>query len=341
MTQNIHTIIFISGICALALALLFMPDMPLPAPSTSGPASIGISHPVITPPAEQENKEPEKTKAEESNTTLEKQKTAPEEVLGTPSTELKAANDERVLTSEPPPPIRLSSQTLYTIAFERVVNLFCELGNDEVAIATGVIIHENGYILTNAHVADSEKANSCLIRRGSPARNFAIAKRVFSPPGFSSKNYERENLARDIAIWKITEVLEDESSATFPSLAIQPAHLPVDGNPLSTFSYPAELLGSPTIINSLYLSFSETQVVSHDAYFIESMQSLGSQRGASGGILLDPFTGEFAGLIFAINDAKKESIQERTLFSLTPFAINEAVRTTTGKDLEAYLDTNP
>jgi hypothetical protein len=100
-------------------------------------------------------------------------------------------------------------------------------------------------------------------------------------------------------------------------------------------------LGSHNIVSALYLSFSETTVKSHDAYFIESSQGLGSQKGSSGGILLDPYTGEFAGLIFAINDEKSSSISERTLFSLTPFAINEAVRSATGKDIHAYLDENP
>ena len=246
--------------------------------------------------------------------------------------------EERVIVKEPvaPPPDpipRVPSQELYAMASERVVNLFCELPNNEVAIATGVIIHPQGYILTNAH--------TCLIRRGSPARNFAIAERVFLSPGFSSKSRTRENLATDVAIWKITNIIEKNTSGVFPFFSIYPANVPTDGTALATFSYPAELLGSYAVVSALYLSFSETQIISHDTYFIESAQGLGSQKGSSGGILLDPFTGELAGLIFAVNDIHAEYVSERTLFSLTPFAINETVRAATGKDLDTYLAGNP
>ena len=259
-------------------------------------------------------------------------------VLGTSPDNIQIVKEERPL-EEPaaPTPLRLPSQTLYALAAERMVNLFCELPNNEVAIATGVIIHPQGYILTNAHVAEGTGPHTCLIRRGSPARNFAIAERVFTPPGFSTQNHTRENLAEDVAIWKITSVIGDEIPDTFPFFSIPPAKLPTDGSALATFSYPAELLGSQAIISALYLSFSETYVISHDAYFIESAEGLGSQKGSSGGVLLDPYTGEFTGLIFAINDKKTEYVSERTLFSLTPFAINETIRLATGKDLDAYL----
>lgn len=280
----------------------------------------------------------------QSETDQKEQPQAPphEEILGKITENLKIVREELIIPQEEPPKTRLGQSTLYALASERVVNLFCELEKNEVAIATGVIIHSDGYILTNAHVTDTANPKPCLIRNGSPARNYAIAERIFIPPQFSSTSTSRENLAKDIALWKITKVLnDDQSSAKFSALAIRPAFQVTDKAPYATFSYPAELLGSPTIISSLYLSFSETTVQTHDAYFIESIQSLGSQKGSSGGILLDPYTGEFAGLIFAINDEKTKSIAERMLFSLTPFAVNEAVRNATGKDLDAYLAGNP
>lgn len=265
-----------------------------------------------------------------------------EKILGKITKNLKTVREELFVPQEEPPKTRLGQNILYALASERVVNLFCELEKNEIAIATGVIIHTDGYILTNAHVTDTAKPKPCLIRNGSPARNYAIAEQIFIPPQFSSTSTSRENLAQDIALWKITKVLEDtQQPAKFSALAIRPAFQVIDSAPYATFSYPAELLGSPTIVSSLYLSFSETIVQAHDAYFIESTQGLGSQKGSSGGILLDPYTGEFAGLIFAINDEKTQSIAERMLFSLTPFAINEAVRNATGKDLEAYLAGNP
>lgn len=339
MIRNIRIGILVAGICALGLALVFGPKnpsffsflSPSPAHTTDTP-EISTIESKNAPVVEQEEEETQKDAK------------APQEVLGTFAEQLQAVRDERVLADEQTAPatlVGLPSQKLYAAASRRVVNLFCELDNNEVAIATGVIIHEGGYILTNAHVADAKNPHSCLIRHGSPARNFAIAKRIFLAPDFSSENHTRENLARDVAIWKITEIIEDEAPPLFSSLAIRSTYVPTDGSKLATFSYPAELLGSQAVVSALHLSFSETRVVAHDAYFIESAQGLGSQKGSSGGILLDPFTGEFAGLIFAINDAKTESVSERTLFSLTTFAINETIRLATGKDLEAYLAGNP
>ena len=343
MFGSIRIGILAAGVCAIGLALLFETQKSLLETFFS------LS---MSPPLVQKHTPPETTFPHETlnNTTPETETKKIEEkterVLGMSPEKLKTAQEERLLVEEttatpPTPLLRLPSQTLYALASERVVNLFCELPNNEVAIATGVIIHPQGYILTNAHVAQTEQSHICLIRRGSPARNFAIAERVFLPPNFSSQSHTRENLAQDVAIWKITNVIERSAIGTFPFFSIRPHTLSTDGAALATFSYPAELLGSQAIVNALYLSFSETQIISHDAYFIESAQGLGSQKGSSGGILLNQFTGELAGLIFAINDKKTEYISERTLFSLTPFAINEAVRATTGKDLDAYLAENP
>lgn len=333
MFGSIRIGILATGICAFGLVLLFA--------TKKSP-----------PPLVQEHAAPETTPTDTTpnNTTPETQTKETEEkaeqVLGTSPEKLKTMQEERLLVEEttttpPPPLLRLPLQTLYALASERVVNLFCELPNNEVAIATGVIIHPQGYILTNAHVAETEQSHTCLIRRGSPARNFAIAERVFLPPNFSSKSHTRENLAQDVAIWKIISTVEKSASDTFPFFFIRPDNLPTDGATLATFSYPAELLGSQAIISALHLSFSETRIISHDAYFIESAQGLGAQKGSSGGILLNQFTGELAGLIFAINDKKTEYVSERTLFSLTPFAIHEAIRAVTTKDLDAYLAENP
>ncbi len=334
MGAKIHTTLIILGLLVLGISLLVSPDtISSYLPNLLGSAQIEyIKETPLHATLTREKKEfmdlPMPEPISESKTIPEHIQPIRKEIV---MPEPEAPKEEKK---------RLPQQTLYAIASERVVNLFCKLDANEVAIATGVIIHADGYILTNAHIT-GVNTEPCLIRRGSPARNFAIASRVFIPPDFSVEKTTRENLSRDIAIWKITDVLDPEAAATFPSLAIHPTPQITNGSPLSTFSYPAELLGSQTVISALYLSFSETIVSSHDTHFIESAQGLGSQKGSSGGILLDPYTGEFAGLIFAINDDHSESISERTLFSLTPFAIQETVRTVTGKNLETYLAEKP
>ena len=345
MNEKIHTSILFAGMIALGIALYAAPESPsLTYVSSSSPAAVKLQP--SQDPLDAMFTEEIKQLTEEENTA---EQTSSKPSVGTTSDiqpnmkpivkEIPTPKEEEAEKQEPRK--RLPQQTLYGIAAERVVNLFCKLERDEVAIATGIIIHEDGYILTNAHVAEVENPEPCLIRRGSPAHNFAIAERVFLPPGFSSDTSTRENLSKDVAIWKITDVIDPKAATSFPSLVIAPSYQVRNGGPLSTFSYPAELLGSQTVVSASYLSFSETTVQSHDAYFIESIQGLGSQKGSSGGILLDPYTGEFAGLIFAINDEKTASISERMLFSLTPFAVNEAVRTATGKNLEDYLAGKP
>ena len=76
-----------------------------------------------------------------------------------------------------------------------------------------------------------------------------------------------------------------------------------------------------------------------DDYFIQSWAGLGSQQGSSGGALLDPTTGKFVGLIFAID--KETEINKRRLFALRASRIDEIMKTETGKTLEDYLATQP
>ncbi|PJE64639.1 MAG: hypothetical protein COU90_02245 [Candidatus Ryanbacteria bacterium CG10_big_fil_rev_8_21_14_0_10_43_42] len=243
--------------------------------------------------------------------------------------------------SKPVPTARIPQKELYNFGASHVVNLFCELGDREVAIATGVILNDAGYILTNAHVAYAENPKPCLIRRGSPAQNFAIAERIFIPSDFSGTSLAYANIVRDIAIWKITTFIGNNTLADLSPLEINPLYAPSINSPLSTFSYPAELLGSEAIVRHLHLSFSETIVRAQDAFIIESTQGIGSQKGSSGGIIINPFTGTFAGLIFAINEGESSSITERNLFSLTPLAIDATVRAETGKSLKEFLAGNP
>lgn len=240
--------------------------------------------------------------------------------------------------SSEPIPQRLPQNALYKIGSDSVVNFFCQRSGHTI-IATGIIIDPRGYVLTNAHISDDAGEPTCLLRRGSPAENYALAKRVFTAPGFSPTVLEPDNLRKDVAIWKITGLVGTSMPASFPAITIDPNVTVTIGSPLSTFSYPAELLGSQAILRALYLTFSETHVTAKDSYFIESAQGLGSQKGSSGGVLIDPYTGKFAGLIFAVSDEDATSVSSRKLLSLTPFAIDQVVKNATGKNWNDYLST--
>ena len=55
--------------------------------------------------------------------------------------------------------------------------------------------------------------------------------------------------------------------------------------------------------------------------------------------MVDRFNGKLRGLIFGVT--KEETINDRSLISLTPQAINTAISAETGMDLLDYLATNP
>ena len=112
--------------------------------------------------------------------------------------------------------------------------------------------------------------------------------------------------------------------------------MPKKDQPLATFSYPGELLGYEILLKSLNMLFGETIVNDFNADFIASGMSLSSQSGSSGGILVDIYTNNFAGLIFGVTT--DTSINQRKLFSLSPYAVNQVVKNETGFNLVDFLN---
>lgn len=232
---------------------------------------------------------------------------------------------------------RLSQQQLYDKASVRVVNFFCEYGT-RVETASGVIISPTGYILTNAHVAENfiNQDYECLIRQGSPARNLGYAKIVMFPKAYTQAATRQEQADNDVSIWKFSRPPgESPLPSEFSYYSINTKYYPQANQPLATFSYPAELLGYETLLKNLNLLFAETTVAQFDRDLILSGLGLSSQVGSSGGILVDIYTNELAGLIFGVS--KDETINQRKLFSLTPYSIGRVVQAETGLDLSAFL----
>ncbi|MDP3764783.1 MAG: trypsin-like peptidase domain-containing protein [bacterium] len=238
-----------------------------------------------------------------------------------------------------PPPPRLSQPVLYDKASSRVVNFFCEYANG-VETASGVIISPNGYILTNAHVAEAfvtDKNYECRIRQGSPAKNIGYAKIVMFPSVYVGAPKNWDGHANDVSIWKMTRSAGGEPIANdFPYYSIDTNFLPKKDQILATFSYPGELLGYEVLLKSFNMLFGETIVSEFNADFIVSGMSLSSQSGSSGGILVDIYTNKFAGLIFGVTTTA--NINERKLFSLSPYAVERVVKTETGLSLADFLN---
>jgi len=213
----------------------------------------------------------------------------------------------------------IPSKELYGYVSSRVVNFFCDTGESQVVIATGTIIHPKGYVLTNAHVAENIKKQKCLLRKGSPARPFAYGELVFFPKNYGAAATTDENAAKDLSIWKITEPSGAyQFPDTFEYMEIDFETQLKGGESLSSFSYAAELLSYDVALRHLHLLFTRTTVTAFNDYFIESEESLSSQKGSSGGILVDRFNGKLRGLIFGVT--KEETINDRSLISLTPQA---------------------
>jgi hypothetical protein len=235
-----------------------------------------------------------------------------------------------------PPRNQLSQPEVYKKGTRSVINILCPQGKDTYSVGSGAIVDPRGYILSNAHLADNRRKNEpCIIRRGSPAVEFATAVPLFIPALYYSTSLsERERAEYDISIWKIKD-----ATTTLPYWSLDAEATPKIGEVLWTLSYPAELLSSDIIFKNLWLSFSNTTVTAADSTVMSSKATLSAQHGSSGGILIDPYTGKIRSLIFGIDE--NQTISERKLFSLLPQAINSAIKAEKGLSLEDYLASSP
>ena len=234
------------------------------------------------------------------------------------------------------PKVRLPETELYNKAIARVVNFFCQQGG-QVRVASGVIISPQGHILTNAHVAEGyDKDFECAIRQGSPARNLGYAKIIMMPQAYTHATTRQAQADNDVSIWKFSRPAgETPLPETFPYYEIDTKKYPEVNQILSTFSYPSELLGYETLLKNLNLFVAETIIMDYDRDIILSSTGLSSQVGSSGGILIDIYTNQFAGLIFGVS--KDEQINKRKLFSLTPSSLERVIQAETGLSLDNFL----
>ncbi|MEK7576496.1 MAG: serine protease [Patescibacteria group bacterium] len=230
---------------------------------------------------------------------------------------------------------QLSQDSIYKKGLESIVNFLCDQGDGKTTVATGVIISSNGYIATNAHIADDLKDvhPTCTVRRGSPAQNFDTARLVWSPKIYHATTSESVRATHDIAIWK----LKQTTQTSFFDFDYETE--PVPNETFLTLSYPAELLSAQIIFQSLSLAFSNTIVTDVGYSIIQSRATISAQHGSSGGVLIDPYTARIRGIIFGIN--KTESISNRILYALSPKGINKAILEDTQKTLTDFLAGNP
>lgn len=244
--------------------------------------------------------------------------------------------EEPILPKQPPQKLYVPSTIIHERTAGSIVNLLCNVGANKVISATGVIASTEGHILSNAHVSEGLIGKECLIRSGSPAKNFAFAKLLFIPEKYIKAESDFERAKHDLSIWKIVRsARESPLPETFHTVAINYATPAEKADQFAVFSYPAEVFSFETILKSLSLLFTNTEVTASDEFFVETVNSLSSQKGSSGGALIDRETLMLRGLIFGVSGDKLAA--DRTLFSLNPAWISSIVQEETGLSLQQYI----
>ncbi|OGF51900.1 hypothetical protein A2739_01420 [Candidatus Giovannonibacteria bacterium RIFCSPHIGHO2_01_FULL_43_100] len=251
-------------------------------------------------------------------------------------------------TATPPPAVK--SADIYNKALGAVLNVFClDRKANTYIFGSASIIQSKGYILTNGHLAMHFKDpnTECLLRKGSPARNFARAKVVWLPDQ-TPKIGVSEIPKNDGAILKITE-LSDGSPLpeNFEYFDVNKNYVPKIGEKLYSLNYPSEFLGAEIALTNMNLVFTIGAVDSFltvddnaaDAEGVYLKGELSAQHGSSGGIFLDVQKGDIVGLFVGLTEGKTTT--DRMQFMFMSSYINRILIEEKGMGIAEYLATNP
>ncbi|MBI2024295.1 trypsin-like peptidase domain-containing protein [Candidatus Giovannonibacteria bacterium] len=228
----------------------------------------------------------------------------------------------------PPPPIaipKVKSGDIYEHALQAVLNVFCyDHRTGSYILGSAAVVHPDGYVLTNGHLAEHflDPETECILRRGSPASNFAKAKVVWLPDQ-SKKIGKTEIPEQDIAVLKITELINGSNlPPAFNYFRLNPDYSIAPNQTFYSLNYPTEFLGAETAVKNANLVFSLGKVeslvsVNDDTSNAEGAYLTGEvsvQHGSSGGIFLDMEKGEIVGLFVGLTDAKTTSGRKQFIF---------------------------
>lgn len=243
-----------------------------------------------------------------------------------------------------------------------IVNILCTTqngGDFKPLSGSGVFINNRGVILTNAHIGqyfllrDYGVKNyiTCVARQGSPASPTFLIE-----PLYVSKKWIEENKQtikqedptgtgeNDFAILRAVGKPDGQPlPQSFPYLEanINP-ELVLRSLPMLIIAYPAGFLGGATIQTSLSLT-SSTGVIKelynfYDKALLDVISVEGnilSQRGSSGGAVINQSTGKLEGII--TTSTNNTSTGERVLFAITPGHIDREIKIETGQTLNEFI----
>ena len=243
---------------------------------------------------------------------------------------------------------------------DATVNLYCRLKAGKKIMSSsgsGVLIHERGVVLTNAHVAQylllaGEKGRVtgwCSVRTGSPAKEAYTAELLYISAAWLednvaniSKNAPRGTGEDDFALLYLTGAQKGALPERFPSLPIGTVSADDEGRSVTVAGYPTEKLDFDAVRNSLARVIA-TSTISNTLSFgrgrLVDVLSLTASPAASGGVSGGPIVnaaGEVVGIV-ATKSTAKNTAEGATLRGITLPYIDRAIQAQTARSLASLL----
>jgi len=231
----------------------------------------------------------------------------------------------------------LSNRDFYDRNAEAIIQIFCVTPGKFFA-GSGVIVNEQGLVLTNAHIAEIVRdadAKNCQARHGNPADPFAKLEIVFIADT-TAKVGDTDVPQMDFAFMKLVEPTEPFRAATVATVDA------AEGTVLFTLGYPSEFLQALTASNNANLVFSSLVVaglanIDGDARTAEAYLFRGGlalQQGSSGTAIFNP-AGVVVGLMFATT--KGATTADREGVALMTSYIDRVLRQSVGQGLAEFV----
>ncbi|KND48705.1 MAG: hypothetical protein AB198_00080 [Parcubacteria bacterium C7867-003] len=260
---------------------------------------------------------------------------------------VKTAPKTSATTTPVAPEPQADFAAINTNARKTLVNIFCTTKNNDLSpiSGTGVIIDNNGLILTNAHIGQyfllkdfrEKDYLKCVGRTGSPAYPRYNLELVYISPTWVAENKTilkdqnpKGTGENDFAFLRITGNIDSSSPSEYYSY-IEPNMREIINlwEPVLLASYPAGFLGGLSIIQDLNVTSSVTYIQDVFTFGDGSIDviSVGgtvvSQKGSSGGPVVDSKT-SLIGIITTSSEGNTTS--SRGLNAITVSYINRSIQ---------------